>query len=193
VYHDVVDVGCRCGVEGGLRGAGYPYGAGMELYLVRHAIAERRDRARWPDDAERPLAPDGAERFHAAARGVRALGISVDAVLASPYVRAWSTAEILAAEASWPAPVRWPELEPEIDPAACLGSLRGRSESALALVGHQPQLGRLASLFLSGDPEGLDLEVKKGAVICVSADELEPGASRLRWSASPKLLRGIGR
>jgi phosphohistidine phosphatase len=164
----------------------------MELYLVRHAIAERRDPTRWPDDAERPLTREGANRFRAAARGVRTLGISVDAVLASSYVRASSTAEILEAEASWPASVRWRELEPEVDPAACLDSLRGRSESALALVGHQPQLGRLASLLLAGDADRLDLEVKKGAVICVASDDLLPGASRLRWSASPRMLRLVG-
>ena len=35
----------------------------MDVYLVRHAIAETRDPNRWPDDAERPLTRDGAERL----------------------------------------------------------------------------------------------------------------------------------
>ena len=166
----------------------------MDLYLVRHAIAEPRDAERAHEDARRPLTKEGLTLFRAAAHGLRALGIEVDGVLASPYARVWSTAEILHAEAKWPAPVRWQELEPGIEPAACLASLRVRSESALALVGHQPQLSRLASLLVSGAPDAVGLELKKGGVVCLRAsDSLAPRAAVLRWSASPKMLRRLGR
>ena len=42
----------------------------MELYLIRHAIAETPDDQRWPDDAQRPLAPHGRQRFRAVAADV---------------------------------------------------------------------------------------------------------------------------
>jgi broad specificity phosphatase PhoE len=34
----------------------------IRVYLVRHAIAEDRDSARWPDDSERPLTRRGLVR-----------------------------------------------------------------------------------------------------------------------------------
>ena len=166
----------------------------MDLYLVRHAIAEPRDAAHSEDDARRPLTSEGVQRFRAAARGLRALGVQVDAVLASPYTRAWDTAEILNTEAKWPAPVRWSELEPEVEPAVCLSSLGPRTESVLALVGHEPQLSRLASLLVSGSPDAAALELKKGGVVCIGASNgPAAGTGVLRWSASPKLLRRLGR
>ena len=34
----------------------------MDLYVVRHAVAHKRDEDLWPD-AKRPLTPEGEERF----------------------------------------------------------------------------------------------------------------------------------
>ncbi len=42
----------------------------MDLYLVRHAIAFDRDPVTWHQDAERPLTPQGIDRFRQAARGL---------------------------------------------------------------------------------------------------------------------------
>ncbi|CAN5352603.1 phosphohistidine phosphatase SixA [soil metagenome] len=166
----------------------------MDLYLVRHAIAEPRDSARWPDDSERPLTAAGIERFRAAARGLRRLGVEVDAVLASPYVRARHTAELLTKEAAWPSPEECRELEPSTHRNEGLDALRDRQESALALVGHQPLLSELASLLLAGDGRLLRLELKKGAAMCLRFDgSAEAGAAALRWSVSPKLLGSLGR
>jgi phosphohistidine phosphatase len=165
----------------------------VELYLVRHAIAERRDAARWPDDAERPLTDAGRKKFVAVGRGLRRLGITVDAVLTSSYVRAWQTAEILRDEASWPAPTPCTELEPGAQPRAMIDVLGGRSESSLALVGHEPQLSSLAALVLTGSDDDAQIELKKGGVIYVHcADPPAAGAGVLRWSAPPKLLRSLG-
>ncbi len=35
----------------------------MDLYVVRHAVAHKRDEDVWPDDAKRPLTPEGEEGF----------------------------------------------------------------------------------------------------------------------------------
>jgi len=166
----------------------------MDLYLVRHAIAEPHDVARWPDDSERPLTPAGIERFRAAARGLRRLGVEVDAMLASRYVRAWHTAEILEKEAGWPTPEELPALEPSTPRNECLMALRDRHESTLALVGHQPLLSELASLLLAGDGRLLRLELKKGAAMCLRFESSpQVGTAALRWSVSPKMLSSIER
>ena len=165
----------------------------MDLYLVRHAIAEPHDSARWPDDSTRPLTAEGVERFRVVAHGLRRLGIEVEVVLSSTFVRAWQTAGLLAEDASWPAPEEFRALEPPTPATECLNSLQAREESTLALVGHEPQLSGLASLLLAGSERSLLLELKKGAVMCLRLDGVPTaGAASLRWSASPKLLRAVG-
>jgi phosphohistidine phosphatase len=165
----------------------------MELYLVRHAIAEDRDAVRWPDDAERPLTAKGAASFGRAARGLRRIVPEVDVVLSSPYARAWQTAEILQREAGWPAAEPCDALEALRAPDDALDPLRDRRErGSVVLVGHEPNLSLLASLLLTGDADALPLELKKGAVALLAfAAEPAPARAVLRWSMSPKLLRAL--
>jgi phosphohistidine phosphatase SixA len=53
----------------------------VELYLVRHAIAEQRDAVRWPDDSQRPLTAEVIARFRPAARGLSRIVSTVARVL----------------------------------------------------------------------------------------------------------------
>jgi phosphohistidine phosphatase len=164
----------------------------MDVYLVRHAIGAQRDSARWPDDSERPLTPDGAARFERAARGLRRVVPEVDVVLTSPYVRAWQTAEILEREAGWPAPERAAELEASRATVDAVDLLRRRASGSVALVGHEPNLSSLASLLLAGDQHTVAIELKKGAAILLTVSpEVRPGSALLRWSATPKILRTL--
>jgi phosphohistidine phosphatase len=164
----------------------------MDLYLVRHAIAEPRDSTWWPDDALRPLSADGVELFRIAARGLRRVGVHVEAVLASPCVRAWQTAELLAEEAGWPIPEESAELQPSGGLSECVTLVKGRPESSVALIGHEPQLSELASLFLSGS-DSSRFELKKGGVIWFRFEgEPQVGEGLLRGSISPKILRRLG-
>jgi phosphohistidine phosphatase len=166
----------------------------VDLYLVRHAIAEPRDHARWPDDSQRPLSLEGAELFRLAARGLQRIGVEVEAVLASSYARAWRTAEILTEEAGWPAPAAATELEATSTAAAALEVAGSRSESLLALVGHEPDLSELTSLALTGDPHAVATQFKQGGVVCLRfRGAPAAGRAELRWSASPKILRQLGR
>lgn len=165
-----------------------------DIVLVRHAVAEPHDSERWPDDALRPLTPDGLERFRAVARGLRRIEVEVDAVLASPYARAWATGEILHEETGWPSPERCPALEPSRPPSAVIDAVRTRSEVTLALVGHQPQLSELAALALAGSERSMRLELEKGGAMCLRfGGDRDAGAAALRWSVSPRFLRALGR
>jgi phosphohistidine phosphatase len=166
----------------------------VDLYLVRHAIAEPRDYTRWPDDSARPLSRPGSESFRNAARGLRRLGVQVEGVLSSSYARAWRTAEILAEEAGWPPPELSAELEPPAAAQACAESLGRRNEHTLALVGHEPNLSELASLLLTGEVDAAQVEFKKGGVTCLRFQGAPAaGSGLLRWSAGPKMLRLLGR
>lgn len=165
----------------------------MRLYLVRHAVAFKRDAERWPDDSERPLTPEGEEEFRLAARGLGGFVPAVRALLSSPYARAWRTAEILAEELKgWPEPKVFPHLEPEVSPGETTRALEPYATAgSVAVVGHRPGLHELASYLLTGEDERLDVKIKKGGVVCIDFDG-PPGAGtgRLRSLLSPKVLRG---
>jgi phosphohistidine phosphatase len=165
----------------------------VDVYLVRHAIAHRRDVVRWANDDERPLTAQGIARFRSAARGLGRIVREVEVVLASPYTRAWETAEILHDEIAWPVPERCPDLEASRAPGAALDVLLGvRDRSSAALVGHEPQLSRLASLLLSGEENAINLELKKGGVALLAlAGDPAPGGALLRWSVTPRVLRSL--
>ena len=161
----------------------------MDLYLVRHAIAEDRDPERFPDDSKRPLTEQGKARVRKAARGVTKILPGVELVLASGHVRAWDTAVLIHEEAGWPEPVECPELEAERSPAAVLPVLeREAGRTSVALVGHEPFLSRLASLIVCGDESVLLVDFKKGGIMAL---EVESGRGVLRWKATPKILRAL--
>jgi phosphohistidine phosphatase len=163
----------------------------VELFLVRHAIAEDADPGRWPDDAHRPLTEEGEKLFRQAARGLARIAPSVDAVLASPFVRAWRTAEILAEEAGWPAPERCEALEAGRSGAGVVKELRQRQAlDSVALVGHEPDLSELAARLLAGREDALAIEMKKGGVASL-VTQRDISAFYLRWLATPKILRGL--
>jgi phosphohistidine phosphatase len=167
----------------------------IDVYLVRHAIGEQRDYARWPDDSKRPLSPEGVARFRPAARGLRELVPNVDAMLTSPWVRAQQTAEVLEEETGWPAPQPSAPLagnRPAADALPVLRSLDGIG--SVAVVGHEPYVSSLVSLLAAGEDGVLDLEVKKGGVVFVAClGTPAPDAGVLRWSVSPKILRRLDR
>ncbi len=165
----------------------------MDLYLVRHAVAFGRDPGRWPNDADRPLTPEGEEEFRAVARGLGGQVPEVEALLSSPYARAWRTAEVLADETPWPDPGVFPALEPEVPPRKVVAALETyEGLDSLALVGHRPSLHELAAYLLSGAADGLNVGLKKGGAACLRFDGApEPGAGKLRWLLTPKVLRSV--
>jgi len=101
----------------------------MMLYVLRHGVAEEVG----PEgtDGSRRLTPGGRRKLRAAAVGMRALGLTFDAILTSPLVRAAETAAIVAeAQGSQAGPRELAALEPppglERAPALLLHAPRQR-------------------------------------------------------------------
>ncbi|MGH2556361.1 MAG: phosphohistidine phosphatase SixA [Actinomycetota bacterium] len=165
----------------------------MDLYLVRHAIAHPRDEKKWPDDGKRPLTPEGEERFRRAARGLRKLTPTVELVLASPFDRAWRTAELLNEEARWPQPKKCEVIEADRSPVEGIEALRGHLDVAsVALVGHEPNLSEIASMLLTGNATRLAMDFKKGGAACLQLDgSLRRGSAMLLWFVTPRMLRSL--
>lgn len=166
----------------------------MDIYLVRHAVAEERDAARWPDDSIRPSTAAGATVFIQAARGLRQLVPAVEVVLSSPYTRAWQTAQILHDECRWPSPQPCDALLPRPASDALELLARWGGSGPVALVGHGPHLPALAALLLAGPDAAVEVELEKGGAICLAYPS-KPGADRaqLRWSVTPKILLALDR
>ena len=126
----------------------------MDLYLVRHAIAEERSADL--SDAQRALTPKGRERFGRCVRGLDQLGVRLERVLHSPLVRAVQTAELLAPLASGPPTVNEGlAARPDESLLAELGPGR------IALVGHEPWLSELAAWLTLGDRRAADAFVRR--------------------------------
>jgi phosphohistidine phosphatase len=165
----------------------------LNVYLIRHAVAHKRDQERWPDDSRRPLTPKGEEEFVRTARGLSRIVPDVQVLLSSPYERAWRTAEILSEQAGWPAPEKLLALEPDVKPEKVLIALQTYAgKQSIALTGHRPCLHELAVYLLTGDAGGADVKIKKGGVVCIEfGDAPKAGTGKLRWLFTPKVLRTL--
>jgi len=161
--------------------------------LFRHGPAGSADASRWPDDSERPLTARGIARTRQAARGLSRLLADPTLVLTSPLARARQTAEIVAEILE---PSQGVELLDALAPDRAYRGVLTRLEACdssdvLVLVGHEPQLGKLAGMLLFGAPSTA-LPIKKaGAAIITFAGPMHPGDGHLTAFAPPRMLRRL--
>jgi phosphohistidine phosphatase len=166
----------------------------MELYILRHAIAGVRSGAFPGGDSQRPLTVDGIEKMRRGARGMRAMELSFDVILSSPYVRAKQTAEIVAAIFELTSKLEFlSALAADGNPKSLVDELKrkyGKRKSIL-LVGHEPYLSRLISLLISGSTS-LPITLKKGGLCKLSIDTLRYGrCASLEWLLTPRQMRAL--
>jgi phosphohistidine phosphatase len=164
----------------------------MRLYLLRHAIAHERDRARWPRDSLRPLTAAGERRFRKAAHGLAQSLPRSAVILTSPYVRARQTAELLASVARLKSPENCAALAADESVSKVFAALANLGDEDLLLVGHEPGLGKLLSSALAGDEARFAVEFKKGGAACVEfRGRALPGRAKLLWMLPPRVLRAL--
>ena len=164
----------------------------MDLYVIRHAIAEESSGS--GRDADRALTAEGKARMRRCAEGLRAIDVRLDLILTSPYRRAVETAEIVAGALGAVETHVLQELAAGSDVSTLLSALRPyRQVEVLALVGHQPDLGYVASQVMSGSPSTCPLPFKKGGVACLEIPMARgPLRGELVWFMTPKQLRALG-
>ncbi len=162
----------------------------MELLIVRHAIAFARSARRWPDDAERPLSPQGEARARKAALGLKRITQHPAQVLVSPLRRAQQTAAILTQFAGWPKAAECAQLLPGAAPERLLALLARSRGSRVAVIGHQPALGRLLAACLPGGVGAAAFEFRKmGVALLAFQGAARAGRGQLIWLLPPRILR----
>lgn len=162
-----------------------------QLYLIRHGIAA--DRTEFQDDFDRPLTPRGIAKTSAIIQRLVTLGLCFDRVLTSPLVRAQQTAELFRGAGLCGLIEEFDALAPGGNVEALVswwsGSRPVQADEAIAIVGHQPDLGQWAEWLLWGQATE-KLIVKKAGVIGmeVSPQGLARGMCELFWLTPPRLL-----
>ena len=162
----------------------------MQVLLIRHARAEERRLLR--RDASRALTEDGRRRFRRAARGLRAELPELERIITSPLVRARETAELLASAYKQIKVEHQPLLAPGKPPAKLVAWLAAQPrEACIALIGHEPDLGRLAGLLLTGKARSF-MHVKKGAALLIEfPNAVRTGRGVLRWQLAASQLAAL--
>lgn len=167
----------------------------MRLLIVRHAKAEERElhAATGAPDAERPLTEAGRKSARKIGRALKEILPRIDVLAASPLVRARDTARLIAREYRKLDVTELAALTPGHSEKALLAWLDGQAEDAtVAVVGHEPDLGRLASWLLTGR-DRVFVTLKKGSACLLEFPErLAPGHGQLSWLIAPAQLRKLG-
>jgi phosphohistidine phosphatase len=155
----------------------------MEIYILRHAIAEEA-KAGQPD-SDRRLTKEGREKLQRILSTARRAGVRPDVVLSSPYRRALETAEAAHQVLGLQERILQTDvLTPGYTPDRVWEEIRLHRDAAqILLVGHEPQLSSVVQ-FLTGGR----VEMKKGAMARVDVESAGPRAAGwLVWLLTAKL------
>lgn len=164
----------------------------MKLFLVRHGIAIDRLGPGMSRDSERNLTDEGIAEMRIVAKGLKDIGVKPDLVLASPYLRTRETATIIASTFGLEI-ATIDALAPGVIMSALYKAVQRHlnqnpNYNQIVLVGHEPDMGMIASTLIHAGPEFV-MPFKKGAVCRIDTPDLPstmPGT--LKWYIPPKLF-----
>ncbi|MDB9372719.1 phosphohistidine phosphatase SixA [Nodularia sphaerocarpa] len=164
----------------------------MELYLIRHGIAEDKQ-PEIKKDEERSLTQEGRQKTEKVAQRIKKLGLQFEVILTSPLVRARQTAEILVASGISNQFEESTDLAPNGQIEHWLNywlePKNYAQNSRIALVGHEPCLSNWAEILLWGEVKH-SLVLKKAGMIGIKLPEIGSplGRSQMFWLTPPKYL-----
>jgi phosphohistidine phosphatase len=159
----------------------------MDLYVIRHAIAEPRS-LELPDE-DRDLTKKGRDRFEMVSIGLAAMGVRFDRVLTSPWLRARETAKMLGPVFGGDPETTEALAEPP--DSDFLAGLDSEDAESIALVGHEPWMSEIVAWLVTGDPADADGYVMKKGGVAWLAGEPRPAGMALRALVPPKVFRAL--
>ena len=171
----------------------------MLLYLIRHAEAEDIGVAGVTRDFDRPLSGRGRDDTRALAEAFAQRRLVVDAVAASPLVRAHQTAaEFVSVLAPALRVVTCDELAyGKLKPGKLSDFLANlpsagdrlptREEKAVVAVGHMPDLAEYCEWLMGAEPG--TIRFAKAAVACLHFEgDPERASGALEWLVTPEWI-----
>jgi phosphohistidine phosphatase len=162
----------------------------MELYVLRHAIALSAGEAGVSQDAERPLSAEGKEKMKRIASAMKDIGVEVDLVLSSPYVRARDTALMAHDGLGLKGCLEFSNaLASGQDTKVVLTELKERfkKKQRIMVVGHEPDLSLLIGKLTSLGK--LRVEMKKAGLAKIEITETHPELrGTLEFLLTPKVM-----
>lgn len=160
--------------------------------VIRHGYTQ--DVAASGLDADRSLTTEGAEEIEQIGAGLAVLQRAPRVIVTSPHVRAVETAERIAAAFGGIAVEPVEALMPGAMPAAILAVVAEHcpgDRSGIAVVGHEPDLGRFVSHALSGSERSY-YSLRKGAACLLEFPAVpRAGNATLEWALEPGHLIAI--
>lgn len=164
----------------------------MIVVLVRHAVAVDRlvYKRKKLDDRLRPLTPKGRKKMIKIAGRLKKMISKPDCIVTSPLMRATQTAAILSRSLGCAKVEECLELSPDVTPQAFAKWLKtyGSGKKIIVLVGHEPNLGFLASWLLNGSQDSF-VEFKKGGILGLELDSVQhTNYGKLLFLCQPKQL-----
>lgn len=158
----------------------------MELYLLRHGIAEGRSPT--GRDEDRRLTEEGREKLRQVLERAQAAGVAPSLILSSPLKRALETAEIAARELGYEGRIaRVEALVPDSSPMNVWAEVRAHAgERSILLAGHEPLFSHTTAWMLGSTREMIHF--RKAALVRIDFESLgaEPRGV-LQWMLPPKL------
>jgi phosphohistidine phosphatase len=158
----------------------------MELYLLRHGIAE--DHAASGRDANRRLTEEGRDKLRRVLERAHEADARPSLILSSPLRRALETAEIAGHALGYEGKiVRTASLTPESSPHKIWDEIREhRDETAILLAGHEPLFSATVAYLLGSSHEMVHF--RRGALVRIDVNPLAPSPRGvLEWMITAKL------
>ncbi len=137
----------------------------MKLYIIRHATAMDREISvpKGIREEDRPLTVEGKKKFLRSLGALKKKLDKVDLLLTSPYVRTAETAKIFKKIIPVGSLREDAGLEPGKSIPDLVKKILSLKNKVVAVVGHEPDLGHLASYLLT-KKNHIVIEFKKGGI-----------------------------
>ncbi len=165
----------------------------MEIFIIRHALAENTDEKK--EDKDRELVEKGFKDTKAIAKVLNKLKVGPDLLVSSPLTRAIQTAEIIANKLNYKKKINVAkELLPESKPEDILNLIKskiGSKVKTLVIVGHMPLLGEFISFLLNIKNFCFDIEKSGVYIIELNFNDNKSIESILKGYITPSMARRL--